>query len=340
MRNYFDFKLKGSQIFLYVLAGWVVMAALTLVFALPYVGMAVSGEVPAIKERLLDTAYLWSVIAFLGIAFAAIVVNYVVLFYIVKATVGGLSIGEDRFVPQYDPGRYVWLVVGGAFLSVITLGIYFPWFVTRMLRYFAENTSFRFNTFNFRGKGMALFGIIVLAMVLPVFLAALGVAALGVSASAFGRQPSREVLWGFLIMFAMLFMAALYIALTIRWVFKFSYGSKRVTTDMKLIPAAFYIMGQSFLVMITMGLYGPMCMLRMYGYVVGHMVLGDEIVEDRFGFTLDVWKDYFFVLGQGLLTIITVGIYWPWAYARISTRLFTHSYVETVEERRMPMPEE
>ena len=340
MRNYFDFKLKGSQIFLYVLIAWAAVIILAITSSLPDIRAALSGEIIRPEERLLDVAYMWDVFASLGLLLAQTVIGYGVMFFIVRATVAGLSLGEDRFMPDYDFGRYVWLVVKGAFFSVITLGIYFPWFLARIMRYFAENTSFRFNTLNFNGKGLTLFGILVLTMVLPVFLLVAGLAAMGVSGYAFG-ESAMGILWLLLIiLFAFLFIMALSMSLTLKWFFDFSFGSKRIISDMKVMPAAFFIMGQVFLVFITAGLYCPMYMLRMYRYFVSHIILGDEIVEDRFGFTLNTWRDYFFVLGQVLLTIITLGIYWSWAYAGISTRLFTHSYVEIVEEQKIPMPRE
>lgn len=339
MRNYFDFKLKGSQIFLYVLVAWAVLIAVSLIISLPNISMALSGEYIAPDERLLDGNFIWNVLTSAGLSLLQLIVSYGVMFFIVKATVDGLSLGEDRFRAEYDFGQYVWLVVKGAFFTIITLGIYFPWFLARLIRYFAQNTSFRAGMLNFKGKGLTLFGIIVLTMVLPIFLAMMGFIGLGFAAYNLDG-PSMEILWVFLILFVFIFIMALSRALMLKWFFDFSYGSKRITSEVKVVPAAFFIIGQALLVMITLGFYLPMYMLRMYRYFVSRMVLGDDIVEDRFGFTLNVWKDYFYVLGQGLLTIITLGIYWSWAYARVMTRLFTHSYVETVEERKIPMPRE
>ena len=67
---------------------------------------------------------------------------------------------------------------------------------------------------------------------------------------------------------------------------------------------------------------------------------GREEVEDRFGFTMQPGRNYLFVLGQLLLTVVTFGLYFPWAYARVASLLVGRSYVEVQEERgREPMPE-
>lgn len=51
-------------------------------------------------------------------------------------------------------------------------------------------------------------------------------------------------------------------------------------------------------------------------------------------------RNYLFVLGQLLLTVVTLGLYFPWAYARVASLLVGRSYVEVQEERgREPMPE-
>ena len=92
--------------------------------------------------------------------------------------------------------------------------------------------------------------------------------------------------------------------------------------------------------LVTLGLYYPMALLRVWRYYVGRLVLGREEVEDRFGFTMQPGRNYLFVLGQLLLTVVTFGLYFPWAYARVASLLVGRSYVEVQEERgREPMPE-
>ncbi len=335
MRNYFGFSLKGAQICLYVLIGWAVSMAITICTSLPEIRVLFSGVVTPPEEALLDGEFVGRMLISLGTMFVQLVVNYGVAFYVVRATAGGLSLGEERFVPEYDFGRYMRMVVMGAFFCVVTFGIYFPWFLARVVRYFAANTSFRFNTLKFNGKGVTLFSIIVLTMILPLFFIIFSRVIIFAMATF-----DVDVLWLAIVMLVFLLIMSFFVVLTLKWFVDFSFGPKRITADIRLAPATFFVMGQIFMVMITVGFYGPMYMLRIYRYFISRLVLGDEIVEDKFGFTLNTWKDYFFVLGQALLTIITLGIYSAWAYARISTRLFTHTYVEVVEEQKLPMPTE
>ncbi len=276
MRNYFDFRLKGSQIFPYVIIGWVVVMAIVTLSSLPAIRMAASGTLPAPSERVLDGSFVWSSLASLGLSFLQGIVTMGVMFFIVKATVNGFSLGEERPEADYDFGRYIWIVVKGLFFSIITFGIYAPWFVARVVRYFAENTIFRSKAFSFKGKGGTLFGIIVLTVVLPVFLAVIGLVIFGISVAAGG--PSLGILWIFITIFALIFLLSLSMALTLKWFFDFTFGTKRIASEMKIVPSAFYIMGQVFLVMITLGLYVPMYTLRIYRYFLGRMVLGDKIV--------------------------------------------------------------
>jgi len=38
-------------------------------------------------------------------------------------------------------GDLIWKLLGWIFLTVITLGIYYPWFICNLMRYLVENTT-------------------------------------------------------------------------------------------------------------------------------------------------------------------------------------------------------
>lgn len=59
-------------------------------------------------------------------------------------------------------------VLLGFFLSIITLGIYIPWFIKDITGFFVDNSSYDSETMKFKGKGGKLFVIITLSLVLPI----------------------------------------------------------------------------------------------------------------------------------------------------------------------------
>jgi uncharacterized membrane protein YjgN (DUF898 family) len=48
----------------------------------------------------------------------------------------------------------------------------------------------------------------------------------------------------------------------------------------------------------------------------------------RFGFDYDAKNDFFYIWGQMLLTMVTLGIYYPWAFSKIGKRVLSQTYLE------------
>lgn len=326
MRTYFDFNLKGKRLFPYMFAGWVLMLG---VGALSYYWQKTH------SEPVFFDAALWKSIGFsMAVNFLSSMVSMFLLFFIVSYTIKGLSYREAGFVCEHDFKEYFWIVLKGSLLTMVTFGIYYPWFLTRVIRYFASNTFFRFNEFRFEGSPMSLFGLIVIFAVLPMIGLGIAVSVM-VASTVMGLEPA---LWTYLVVLAVLFLMAMFLSLYVRWFIDFSYGPKRITADVGLWHSAWFMFGQVILLVLTSGFYGPMFILRVWRYYIGRTVLGEETVEDKFGFSLLPWRDYFYLLWQGFLTVITLGIYGAWAYANIAGRIFRRTYVDVVEEQKIPMP--
>ena len=262
------------------------------------------------------------------------IATFLVTFFTVTFTIKAISLRGEGFTCEHNFRDYLWIVVKGSLLTLVTLGIYFPWFLTKVMRYFASNTYFRYNEFRFEGSAMNLFAIMVIFIVLPVVLISIALRVLVLSMITGGDPP----VWFYVAFPAVYLVIAMFVSLYIKWFINFSYGPKRITADVKFWHSSWFLFGQMLLLVATLGLYTPMFILRTHRYYVGRLVLGDEIVEDKFGFSMSSWRDYFYVLGQLLLAIITIGIYGAWAYANIMTRLLSKSFVEVVEEQKIPMP--
>lgn len=328
MRNYFSFSLRGKQLFPYWITVWTVSIAVAI-----YVG--ISNARSAGTDPALDWHYAGHVALQMLLYYVTMLASYLFTFFSVRFTAEGLSLGGERLETRYEFRPYLLLCAKGLLFSVITFGIYLPWFIARVVRYFADNTVFRFNQFRFNGNPMTLFGFTAVFVLVPyVLLLAL---AESVMKQLYAGNVSVSV-WMLPAAIIFFILLCFYIALSMRWFMDFYYGPKRIATTVRGWRAGWFITGQLFLSIITVGFYAPMTTLRIYRYYVSRIVLGGETVEDRFGFTLDRWHDYGYLLGQMLLALITLGVYMPWAYAKIITRLFTHTFVEPVEEQRPSMP--
>lgn len=332
MRNYFNYTLKGIKIFPYMLGATI----LSVLLMWPAVDQMIKEMFYGhFADPVLNLSYFGNVLLGQAMFAGRLLVIFLLAFFLVKYTVGGLSYSGERLEAEYDLKEYSWLVLKGVFFSAITFNIYLPWLIVKAVRYFASNTSFRFNTFEFNGNSLNLFSFAVIFMAVPFLVFGY---VMSVMAVQLMMQNPMALVWVFLLAFVFILAACIFQAFVYKWFVDFSYGPKRIVVDVNIWKAGFFIFGQLMLTSVTLGLYFPMALLRIYRYYIGRMVLGDEIIEDRFGFTLNVWRDYGFVLLHLFLAAITAGIYGAWAYSRITERLFNRTYVEIVEEQKLPMP--
>lgn len=131
MRSYFCIDLKGKSLFLPFLAAWAAAVGGTLLFLR-------FAERYASPEPLLD----WSFAAFAVCCLLFVVVMQAAccfaLYFFVRATAGGMALSGERFEADYPPRRYAALCTKGILLGTVTLGVYLPWFIRDVVRYFAE----------------------------------------------------------------------------------------------------------------------------------------------------------------------------------------------------------
>jgi uncharacterized membrane protein YjgN (DUF898 family) len=50
----------------------------------------------------------------------------------------------------------------------------------------------------------------------------------------------------------------------------------------------------------------------------------------QFGYDIDQLNDFKMIWVQILLTVITLGIYYPWAFCKVSQRVLGKSYIEEI----------
>ena len=88
-------------------------------------------------------------------------------------------------------------------------------------------------------------------------------------------------------------------------------------------PIAFEIL----LTIITLGIYFPIAMIRLYKYFADKTIANGTDRKLKFGYDIDPLNDFLFIWGQTLLTIITLGIYYPWAFCKIGKRILSKTYL-------------
>jgi uncharacterized membrane protein YqhA len=88
------------------------------------------------------------------VLYTLLIVSMIVFsFYYIKLLIENMAFKDIHLKFEGSFGEYIGIVVLGIVLSIISLGIYSPWFIRDVNRFFASRTSYQERPFNFLGKG-------------------------------------------------------------------------------------------------------------------------------------------------------------------------------------------
>lgn len=328
MRKYFVFDARGGQSFLWIFAAWFVAVAACAVAYL--LGRYLYEPDPEFGGRF----FLWVGSGMLT-AVILLTAGVMALYGMAGTLLGGLSIDGERPVADLDGREYASLCVRGVLLTAVTCGVWAPWFAARLMRYFASHTSFRGESFRFRGRGSTLFAFCAVLCVAPLYIVAVFMPLVVLSAitNSFGILVGSAA--GCV---AVLFLISMFRALAFRWTVDLGWGFSRAAVRVEPFRAAAFLTGQTFLTMVTGWFWWPMALLLSWRYFAGRIVFGEQAVEGRLGFAFRGGPEYLSLLGQTLLTVLTLGLYLPWAFTRVCRLIVGHTYVDTVDKPSERLP--
>jgi uncharacterized membrane protein YjgN (DUF898 family) len=123
---------------------------------------------------------------------------------------------------------------------------------------------------------------------------------------------------------------AAYMYLIYHWFFtNLHYRDKTLSWNTRFWPSVSLIWVQMLLSVVTLGIYLPVAFIKVYGYLAGNTEIRvEEQRVGRLGFQGQTSRGFGLLWGQTLLTIITLGVYAPWAMARIGKWFLSNTYVE------------
>ncbi len=214
------------------------------------------------------------------------------------------------------------------FLSTITAGLYGPWFTRNYTDFVLENLSWNGKQARFLGQPRKL----LLSMFLYFYLPILVISAFFIP---FYIRAGEVLIGGDWMVAAVpgllvLILSMLFYHVFLRWLVNLEYSGYRIT--FRSTPGETFKMlaGQMFLSVITLFIYSPAACIRMYTFVTGRISFEDEQGDSRatLGFDGNLSEGFRLFWGQILLSIITIGIYGPWAMARISNWIMNNTYLE------------
>lgn len=300
MKNYLKFSFSAKQLLPY----WLLFYLLGII---PYFSLIVSLR-DMEKGAQLPVYYFPVLLLF-------IIVAFLFSFYINKICIESTSYKDKSLAFGGNLGTYIGKMLLGTLLSVITLGIYSAWFARDLQRFFVDNTSYNSSVFKFNGKAGKLFLIITLGVILPcIVVFGFMVFKLVKSGNAAPLDMFQDVLLFELIFF---FLLIPYIYLAYKWMMDMTYKNFTISWKTTFWSACGKIALEMFLTLITVGIYYPLAWIKLYKYFVDRTVATSDERTLEFGYDIEPASDFLFVWGQSLLSIITLGIYYPWSCSKI-----------------------
>ncbi len=235
-----------------------------------------------------------------------------------------------------NPGDYVYINLKGIVLSLLTAGLYLPWYYKRVTGYFVGSIEFDGARGTFLGSAGKLLKYFILAVLLPLIVWAFALGALiSMTESLAGGGPGIAI--PFVILLAIVYLSIFILIMPIlylmsRWMFNIDWKTAHLTWETEFWPSVFFLAGQALLSIITIGIYIPAFYVKGYRYFAERTVLkenGETVATFGFeGATSDGFK---LLWHQLVLTLCTLGLYAPWAYANCLGFFVTNTYAVTKE---------
>ena len=308
MKNYFGFTLTGKKF----LPVWLIFYVL---FIIPYVFVV-------LKMNSTPKGIVPSGLIFVAL-FALILVALFLTFYITKILIENIQYNGKSVTFNGKFGSYVGTVIVGFILSIITLGIYMAWFIKNIYSFFIDNSSYENESFKFRGKGGQLFVIFLLTLFVPIFLVTI------ITTTLMIANPGNSISAALILQQVVILIVIIpYIYLIYKWRVNIDYKSFNAKLETEFWGACGNIALQILLCIITIGIYTPMAVVKLYKYFADKTVAQSADIKIKFGFDADNMSDFLFLWGQMLLTIITLGIYYPWCISKVGSRILGRTYLE------------
>ncbi|MBN2614884.1 MAG: DUF898 family protein [Bacteroidales bacterium] len=313
MKRYFDFTLKGAELFPLWILYW-------LFVLVPRHGL------PLYKRFFINDQNDPLVIALVTVGALLLILSAMVILYYYINRIYIQHAQYDNHPLQFNGtfSSYLEAVIPGIILTMITFTLYLPWLIRDYIRYFVDNSSLKSKNLKFLGKGNVLFAI-YLFVVVPVLVA-------GYMLSVWKNIPLDQAVlhWIPQVVQYVFMIPVLY--LFYKWLINVEYRGFRIRSVSRFWPSLWKIMVELFFSVLTLGIYIPMMCIQLYIYFAVRTVAENKQAERYVGFDKDPLNDYLLIWGQILLSVLTLGIYVPWAIAKVGKVFLSRTYLSVSEE--------
>jgi uncharacterized membrane protein YjgN (DUF898 family) len=253
---------------------------------------------------------------------------------LMKIAYAAISANGKPFSFTGDIGQYVKINILGFLLCLVTLGFYIPVYARKVTAYVVEHSAYDGEKARFLSRTSKLYKYYVLALLLPVIAIVVIFGLILANSPLEANSPIASSAGGIvLVLYLVLFIALIpFIYLAYKWMVNIGWKNLTISWDTQFWPSCRFLLVQLLLSVVTLGIYWPAAIISVYRYFAGKTVIGENGSEkSRLGFEGKTGKGFALLWGQTLLTVITCGIYLPWAYANC-LRYFVNATV--VQEKQ------
>ena len=343
MKSYLNFTLKGAQ-FLPLWIAFFFFFLIPFYFLTQELSNLTASEVPAGGP---STRFFLYLVIVLGVLFTFV-------FYSSRLILQSLEFRGLKVICDFHSGKYIGIIISGLVLSIVTLGIYIPWFIRNIHRFFVHGVVYNSHKFAFRGTGGKLFLIMTLAIFIPFIVVGFIVFTIlkdNIDIRIYQVMVLSSLVtiiyltfkWMVVIrykdylirldtgFFQAMWKIAIELVLAVFLVFIFTWLVSLSTVfwlNFDFVPTTGKIIFELVLGVLTLGFYFPMAFIRLFRFFSEHTK--SNVVDSKqitMGYDGDQVTDFLYMWKQILLTIITLGIYFPWAFIRIAQRLLSQTFL-------------
>jgi len=244
--------------------------------------------------------------------FVAVITILLITVPIMKLFMQNMYFNSKPFSFTGTTSTYVWLNIKGVLLSIITLGIYYPWFMTNLMLFFTGKLNYNKTPFSFNGKAIPLLKTMLLLLVLPM----IGYVAVLV---LFSKEQENNLTFVIINQTVVMMILIPFTVYMYNWLINVSYKSYTIQWDTPIMETIGIFLREFFFTIVTAGIYFPVALAKIARLLTRQTFIhSDNKTMFQCDATYDyvnVWKTVWI---QIILTIITCGIYGAWAYCTIA----------------------
>ena len=277
--------------------------------------------------QFLVALYLWIFI----VALASILLRIFILKKFVRAT----RYHNDNFDFTGSIWKFLFICIRDFILSLASFGIYYSWFMENIFSFIFSNIKLLGQPFEFMSKGGVLLRIFLIYYLVPIgiyyylyyttFLSNM----IGFDTEdIFGMYLQMS---GMILLLYVLLIPFWYNAL--KWLLNLEHEGREICLHDDSWSSLGIIARELIISLATFGIYFPAALIRLYIYFVSHIGISGQEGTNFVRFEdILVNKGFKYIWGQLLLSIISWGIYFPFAVCRIIKWFANKTYLLVYQE--------